>query len=437
MAMINASSASYADVSNAISSASNGDTVKVPSGTETWTSLLTITKGITLQGNGSASTKITNGRSANDPLIYYNPSDYSLNQSFRLTEFYFDSNGHRTILLGNNGIAPFTANTNVRIDHNHFYNTGGGSAIQKGQFIYNIGSLWGVADNNTFENSGYPVAHTGGQGNSVENWWNNSPQSTFSLGGQYYFYYEDNTVILSDYDGAGGDNILTDGEYAARYVFRYNNITNVVATYSLFDMHGEQSGMASSFGAELYGNNITHSTYEMVFFNQRSGQALIFLNNSDGSGAVSNRAYTGGLDICPTNDCDLKNTHNTYWFGNRKNLTGSFWSDTVSGGLDCCSLTGIPTLGRDVFSANSSPAITMGTFGNRPASPTVGQGYWATDQSAVDLSGMVGIDPTIPIAGTLYICEVEDEWIEFFTPYAYPHPLRAPTSDGGRIVLIM
>src|SRR5439155_16633778 len=51
-AIINAASCSRADVGNAVTSASDGDAVHVPPGTCSWTSTLTITKGITLAGAG-------------------------------------------------------------------------------------------------------------------------------------------------------------------------------------------------------------------------------------------------------------------------------------------------------------------------------------------------------------------------------------------------
>ena len=43
-------SPSYTDVTAAVASASDGDTVMVPAGTASWTSTLTITKGIALIG---------------------------------------------------------------------------------------------------------------------------------------------------------------------------------------------------------------------------------------------------------------------------------------------------------------------------------------------------------------------------------------------------
>ncbi len=61
--IINAASPSLADVRSAIASAADGDTVIVPAGTASWTSCLTITKGITIQGQTTTDT--VNG-TAND-----------------------------------------------------------------------------------------------------------------------------------------------------------------------------------------------------------------------------------------------------------------------------------------------------------------------------------------------------------------------------------
>src|ERR1700744_4330974 len=56
-ATINAASGSFADVNAAVLKASQGDTVLIPPGTNTWTATLTIS-GITLQGSGTNNTVI-------------------------------------------------------------------------------------------------------------------------------------------------------------------------------------------------------------------------------------------------------------------------------------------------------------------------------------------------------------------------------------------
>lgn len=434
MADYTADSCSYADVAAKVALASGGDTVNVPSGSANWATTLELTVGINLIGAGIGSTVITNTNGGSpDYLITYNPSDYDANDPFRLSGFTFDANAHKVLQLGDDTSAPFTLQTKIRIDNNKF--TNGTETSQKGQYIYNRGSLYGVVENNVFEKSNYPIAHT--NGGIADDWWDDSPQNIFTHGSAYYFYYEDN---IFDYTEASGEPTITDGEWSARYVFRYNTITVGEAAYALFDLHGEQptADMASCFGAELYGNQITHGANMVVFLAQRSGQTLVFLNNATGSATSYIKAYTSAACQCPADYADLKVTHNSYWFRNRANLTGSFWSPTCQGGLDCAGLEDIPTLGRDVFSDESSPGISAGTLANIPGTCSVGQGYWATNQSTSDLTGMVGASPATPISGTLYRCLATNVWTEYYTPYTYPHPLRVevPTETTSRMRMI-
>ena len=56
---ISAASVAYSDVSAAVASAKDGDTVTIPSGSATWTSTLNVTHGIVLSGSGATNTLIT------------------------------------------------------------------------------------------------------------------------------------------------------------------------------------------------------------------------------------------------------------------------------------------------------------------------------------------------------------------------------------------
>jgi hypothetical protein len=311
-----------------------------------------------------------------------------------------------------------------------FKNSGGD---RKGQAIWNYGSLYGVIDNNTFDGVNYPIANSYGVGG--DSWWANSPQNIFQHGSQYYLYYEDNTFINMTGLSGSSDNMIMDGEYASRYVFRYNTITNNAASYSLLEMHGQQgegpTSMPASFGAEIYGNHVVHGANAMIFWKQRSGQSLVFLNNAMTTTSPSLTAYTSAVCTCPVAYTALKVTHNSYWWGSRKNYSGALFGASATGGLDCNGLTDIPTLGRDIFTDGSSPGVSSGPLSNLPASCDVGQGYWATNQSTTDLTGMVGVNPATPISGTLYRCIAKNTWQAYYTPYTYPHPLRAETSASS------
>ena len=197
--------------------------------------------------------------------------------------------------------------------------------------------------------------------------------------------------------------------------------------YAMFDLHGYQpgGGMDSSFGAELYGNHVITNNNALTFLKTRAGKSVVFFNTATASRAPANSAYTGTTsDPCPFSRAPYKLIHDNYWFENRINIAGSYWNDSASADLNCNGLTNIPTLGRDIFSNKTTPGVTCGTPSNRPASCSVGAGYWATNQSCSDLTGMVGANPANPISGTLYKCTATNTWTEFYTPYPYPHPLR-------------
>jgi len=59
---------------------------------------------------------------------------------------------------------------------------------------------------------------------------------------------------------------------------------------------------------------------------------------------------------------------------------------------------------------------------------TIGVAFWVTEQNFDSLTGMAGANPATPISGTLYKCTEPGIWTAWYSPYAYPHPLR--TSDS-------
>src|SRR5690349_3894633 len=82
-ATIAAASCSSADVSNAYNSTVNGDTLAIPPGACTWSSTLTVSKNITIQGAGAGTTTscdpalhtcLTSTASTNTPLLRIQPT---------------------------------------------------------------------------------------------------------------------------------------------------------------------------------------------------------------------------------------------------------------------------------------------------------------------------------------------------------------------------
>jgi len=486
--IIHAASCSYADVSAAIASAQSGDTVMIPVGHCTWSSGLTITKGIYLLGAGDNATKITCTSSGNY-VITYQPSNLSGNHPFRVSGFTFDmadqSNG---IKLNVAHSSDLTIQTNIRIDHNTFVNT-------QGQAIWNNG-MRGVIDNNLFSDIVYPIRNPLSYRNGGE-WWDNWEGIIFGSAGNN-MYFEDNIFT--------GVTAIMDCQYANRFAFRYNTVIVTGKAYPLLDMHGNQGEgqMYACFGGEIYGNDITMPEGHLL--DQRAGKAVVFFNQVNGTslGIKVREEYADERN--PSINPQPQHVSESYYWNNRtgSRLLGGYepMSDIRSatgGGVnyledahanfppeygkparygleivggrgagqqrlimdaqptrltvvtnweinpdatsqyrvvsDCCNV-----IAEDSEFYNHNPdfngsaGVGCGKLANRPATCTPGVGYWATEQSCTGIGDAnVGDHPATPISGTLYQCTSPNTWTAYYTPLAYPHPLRDETTLEGDV----
>jgi len=423
-ATINAKSASYSDVASAITSASPGDTVIVPAGSVTWSSTLNITKGINLIGAGIGNTVITRGVSGS--LITYIPANWDLNIPFRISGFSInmgDWSGSdiAAIVLGQNvKAAPYTAQTNIRIDNNRVYT---GTVNQNAHFMIYRGAMYGVVDNNIVEGFTYMMRNINTASGS--NWWDNRDKAGigYNPGDQYVLIFEDNTFTFGSNWISNG---ITNSQFSGRYLLRYNTINPALDAWPLLDLHGYQySEMHSSFGAEVYGNLIVGGSKSGSLYQTRGGKSLVFCNNWTGTGSPGISITTSAVSCPAAEYVELEMVNNSYFWGNRRNTTGGLVGSSLDdGGLSCGGRTR-PAEGTDFFDDTTSSGVRCGTEATKPATCTVGQGYWATTQSCTNLTGMVGAKPTTPISGALYKCTAPNTWTEFYKPYTYPHPLRS------------
>jgi hypothetical protein len=142
--------------------------------------------------------------------------------------------------------------------------------------------------------------------------------------------------------------------------------------------------------------------------------------------------------VNPTTSSESQDINNTYIWRNRLNTTGSILTTVLDGSgfhegltMDCTAYGGysdVPKRGRDWFDDTGTSLVGCGTLASLPVTCTIGVGYWATNQSCSNLTGMVGKNPSSPISGTLYKCTSTNTWTAYYTPYTYPHPLRG---EGG------
>lgn len=141
---INANSCSQSSVQSAINAASNGDTIIVPACTATWSSVLTISKPITLQGAGIDQTIIT--LTQNCAATKYNGAivingHTSLNT--RIWGFTFNCPGGCAIMVA----GAYNNTGKVRLDH-----LKDGASINN--FIRWTNNHPGLIDNNILPGSG-------------------------------------------------------------------------------------------------------------------------------------------------------------------------------------------------------------------------------------------------------------------------------------------
>lgn len=407
--VITAASASFADVSAAVSRAKAGDTVVVPAGTATWSSRLVITKGINLIGAGVGSTVITSayndyiaGGANTDPenyLITYQPSSPSSNDAFRFSGFTVNGNNKSHVFCLYNTSVDYPI-TKIRVDHNYFYNaTYSVCAV--------LGPCYGVIDNNTIQ----PRASSG---TMIFQFW--GPDDSWShygydFGTSQTLYIEDNILYFGDAGNSSGSG--------SRWCYRHNSFTAQQDTWPGHDAHGNNTsgGNTSTMGIEIYNNAYNYAGYGGWWVDQRGGKALVFNNtitNASSIGVQIREEYLDTLGPLPANNSIS---------GQPQHVSDSYyWNNTVNGNLDNQVSIGntidyggneglVPRENAHFWSHelsfNGTVGVGVGPISARPVTCTKGVGYWATDENK------------------FYGATATNTWTLFYTPYSYPHPLRS------------
>jgi hypothetical protein len=457
-----AASASQADVQECVIVSTYGDTINIPAcaaGSCQWSSGVTITKNIKLSGSGIDVTILTANFSGGleEAFIKFTPDSTSRSNldslsdaaTFEVTGITFAGSSRMSYKYG-----VWVSNTNLpvikraRIHHNKFSNLS--------RAVMFSGYVHGLFDNNNLVDSdiSYPYGIADGYGSSFIN-------DRMSIGSSSGFYAEDNTLSFS---GTGTPEVIGAANDGYGYTIRYNTITGTLpGGSSYFDVHSNQFG--SIFGsqkAEVYGNNITaigagkaaliRGAKNIWLFNVMAVGGLKIAR--DWSDTVSTAIIAGGgvLDSCAENQgvarqtcidsCICQKVHDSYFLNNRQSVTGTVDSAYV-GFASWCEEKADDLYNQSTCEANNplqlvenieffnhddsfdgTSGVGCGTLASRPATCTTGVGYWATNQSCSDLTGMVGASPSTPISGTLYKCTATNTWTSYYTPYTYPHPLR-------------
>lgn len=258
-----AASTSSADVTTAIGLSSDGDTVIVPTGSATWSSTVTVTKGITLFGGGGTNgvTTITQGGSAGQCILSLVPVNKSVTvKGFTWVEANADSATAGFIVI-DGSFVRFCSNTVINA-------TGAGGGIS----VFGTDIYPGLFDNNNCSFAGNNILNIFGTGTGSNAWTQGTTYGTTN-----YFYIEHNVVNSSDTTVYLPDGFV-DCYGGAKFVVRYNNLTN-----STFGWHGTDSGgYRAPHSYEVYGNTFTFTGANPPYWgdviNSRGGTGLVFSN---------------------------------------------------------------------------------------------------------------------------------------------------------------
>jgi len=405
----NAASVSQADVETAIAAASSGDLVIVPSGTATWGSVVTIDKGITIQGQTTGCPlSCVSGTTINGYGFKISAANV------RITGFTLD------VATG----FDWGGSKNFRIDHNSV--TCSGTFKKKG----GESLKYGLIDNNYIAGGGTEHWYAMGNGNTSWTTGGDGGQDTIEDG---YVYVEDNYFYFPPCQ-------YMDSGSGARMVIRFNTFQEdntasggvFLAAHGHLWAHRDGPSNAGTYHFEIYNNTFNFDGANRTwggFLSPRGGRWYCFNNTFIENGSVYFRNYesTGSYTaLCSVaahesmgvppghtlpwaSDCDSwpcpMQINNSYIFGNTLDGSGPIVVNQSTSHIQS---------GRDYFAEEDS-GVTTGLFGNMPGTCNEGEGYWATDKGTWNSTGTSGV---------LYRCNAADTWIEFYEPENYPHPLQ-------------
>ncbi len=301
-ATVGAKSVSFADVSAAVGLAKDGDIVTIPAGTATWTSTLSITKGITLQGAGIDTTVIVDSVPINGfGIATVINTTLVAGKSFRVSGLTVKYGSRTTKPISGAVINAQGTCTSYRIDHIHFaqpYNR----AIHIGGWIY------GVIDHCLFDTragafGAILVQHTN-WGGGTNDFGDGSWTEPAYFGSEKFIFIEDST--FNNY-GSGQTNGI-DCFAGGRYVVRHNTFNNCLPLN-----HGTESGgrLRGSRAIEIY-NNTFHFTIGATLGQNRGGAALYHDNIYTGTFTSNSITQTSFREFYPFQTFGGANGNNTW-----------------------------------------------------------------------------------------------------------------------------
>ena len=320
-AIHDAASAAESDVAAAIARAKNGDTVMVPPGVSHWTSILQVTKGITLMGSGTNATTIIDEIPRIGSYAAFINAILTPDESFRVSGFTFAPGASNTNMGDNGflrigGICP-----SVRVDHCFF------NQLYQVHVVKVFGQLFGVIDHCLFkvrDRTQCILVWHDGWGGINHAFGDGSWADDSYFGSEKFMFIEDNVFDNSqNHRENGGIDCYGGG----RMVVRHNNFINCKP-----NTHGTESShrLRGFRAAEIY-----YNTESMIFQTSggqfRGGTGLIFSNTLTGrfNGETVLTVYREYTTFPPWgaatgfNPWDQNDPHGVYVSGQHTGTNGS------------------------------------------------------------------------------------------------------------------
>ncbi|HZR64419.1 MAG TPA: hypothetical protein VFA85_04675 [Terriglobales bacterium] len=444
--------------------ARNGDTITLPAGILNWTTGVTISKAITLQGAGVGTTVVRDSVQSGQ-LIQVTLAAGNLT---RISGIEFQDGGRTNREPGILRVVGSNTNgSEFRFDHCKWNSLNGAGTFD---------TVIGVIDHNTFvmDRAGLPI-------NIYDSYWNGrtlgdgSWAAPTGFGTDRFLFIEDNTFTHSDSSQKG----ITDSYAGGRFVVRHNNIFN-----GLISNHGTESTGRPRGGRamEVYNNTFTGTNLNRFVGGVRSGGVLFHDNNISGywdnSATFTLQNFRNFYPFQPwggadgTNAWDV-NAPNAFFTGtaaaNSSNTTvsvsGVNWTPNYWTGYAIRRTSDVCNSGSISFSeilSNTSNTITYADNGGYPTPPTMSfcagdsleirRVDHALDQPGRALGSIItGTPPVRPVGWNNQVTEPCYSWnnttgnapvnfssgpgvranVHYFNntrmpgyaPYVYPHPL--------------